>query len=155
MKKIYNKLTTTDVPLDASFDVSSRVSNKMKGATTSKPTIKAIGSKAKSSSSAKNSNKTSTSKSSSTTSSKQLSSTNSKNGEIRKKLTKDSLDIQELEKLNEDSIKSYSFRSKRNQAIIILLSVLLALAITFIVIFAVANKTENNCFLKVEGDLYQ
>lgn len=132
MKKMYNKYSTSDIPLDASLEVPSGPTSKMTN-TAKKATIKAIGTKAK----------TSVSKAKAP----------DKKGSVRKKLAKDSIDLSDLEKLNEENIKSHTFRNKRNQVIIVILSILLAIAITFIVIFMVMSKVENNCFLYTHGNV--
>ena len=136
MKKVYNKYSTSDVPLEASLDLSSGPTPKASSSTTKKKaTIQAVGSKAK------------------TTKSTKTSQASKEKGTVRKKVAKDSIDLQELEKLNEESIQSHSFRSKRNQVIIIILSLLLAIAIAFIVIFVVINRKENNCFVNTYGSV--
>lgn len=134
MKKVYNKYSTSDIPLDASLDLSSGPTPKTNTAPKKKATIQAIGTKAKTVKNTKAAQASSASK-----------------GNVRKKIAKDSIDLKELEKLNEESIKSHSFRSKRNQVIIVVLSLLLVLAIAFIIIFAIVTKVENNCFLTTEG----
>jgi len=58
----------------------------------------------------------------------------------------------DLEKLNEENIKSRGFRGRRNQFIIIILSILLAISIAVIAVIISVNKIENNCFLNVSGD---
>ena len=150
MKKVYNKFTTSDIPLDASLDAPQGPTSKIKS-TTSKPTIKAIGSKAKSSSTTKATTKKPTTKSTNKTTANQPG-TEIKKGSVRKKLVKDSVDLENLEKINEENIKSHSFRAKRNQGIVILLSILLAIAIAIIVVYAVLSKVESNCFLYTNGD---
>ena len=74
-------------------------------------------------------------------------------GSVRQKLTKNNINLQELERLNEENIKSYSFREKRNQVIIIALSVLLILTIATIVVYLNLTKVEANCFLYTYGDV--
>ena len=136
MKKVYNKYSTSDVPLEASLDLSSGPTPKVSSSTTKKKaTIQAVGSKAK------------------TTKSTKTAQASKTKGAVRKKVSKDNIDIQELEKLNEESIQSHSFRSKRNQVIIIILSLLLAVAIAFIVIYAVVNRRESNCFVNTHGSV--
>ena len=71
---------------------------------------------------------------------------------LRSKLKKDSLDNVDLEKLNEESIKSRSFRTRRNRMIIIVLSVLIAIAVATIAIYAGVAILEPNCFTYVHGD---
>ena len=136
MKKVYNKYSTSDIPLDASLsgDPSTSISKAKPITETKKPTIKAIGTKAK-------------------TSAKKATTKNGGKGQVRKKLAKDSIDLKELEKLNEDNIQSHSFRSKRNQVIIVILSLLLAVAVTFIAIYIVVTRVENNCFLYTHGSV--
>lgn len=138
MKKVYNKFTTSDIPLDASLEVPPATASKLKS-TTKKPTINAIGSKAKAQVNSRGVGKKPTQ-------------TLVKKGSVRKKLSKYSSDLQDLEKLNEENIKTHSFRSKRNQVIVVLLSILLAIAITFIVVYMMISKVENNCFIYINGN---
>jgi len=139
MKKVYNKFTTSDIPLDASLNSSNVSTSKSKTAST-KSSIKAIGSGTK--------KKTTTSLSKTSKQTKP----EEKQKTVRSKLTKEGADLKDLEKLNEENIKSHSFRSKRNQVIVVLLSIFLVIAIAIIVIYAVLTKIENNCYLYVNGD---
>jgi len=130
MKKDYNQFTTSDIPLDASFTPSSTKQTVKKPATTSK--INAIGAKAKQT----------TAKKSTTTKKPATEST-----------TKRVKDVEDLSKLNEESISSHSFRHKRNQVLIAILAVLLALSIAFIIVFATVTKVEHNSFIYIHGDV--
>ena len=131
MKKDYNQFTTSDIPLDASFTPSSTKQTVKKPAATSK--INAIGAKAKQTATAKKS--TTTKKSATETTTKRVK------------------DVEDLSKLNEDSIRSHSFRHKRNQVLIVILAVLLALSIAFIIVLATVTKVEHNSFVYIHGDV--
>ena len=134
MKKDYNQFTKSDIPLDASLSPSSRRTTSAK--TTTKPKINAIGAKAKQQAST------------------QKKSVDKKPKEANKAddlKTKRAKDLADLSKLNEENIRSHSFRSKRNQVIIVLLALMLAIAIAFIVIYFTATKADNNAFLYVHG----
>ena len=105
MKKMYNKLTMTDVPLDASLEVPSGPSSKLKS-TTNKPTIQAIGSKARtrkpSSTSTSARSKTSTS---SSTAKKKTSSTITSAAKRTSTTTKKKVEEQVVENEVNNSVK--------------------------------------------------
>lgn len=128
MKKVYNQATKSDMPLDSSVISSTPTAPK-----STKAKINVIGKKSSS-----------------------KSSTNAKTptGSIKKTsvLKSNSIELQDLEKLNDDNLKKFTFRKRRNRVVIIILSVLLVVAIASIIIYSTISKLENNCFLEVEGD---
>lgn len=129
MKKQYNQATKSDMPLDSSLNLSS---GQPKSRATTKPKINAIGAKANGKTGSKS----------------KTSSTN-----LRSKLKQNNIKNENLEKLNEDRIHSHSFRGKRNQVLIVLLSILLAIAVAFIVIYWRVTLVEKNCFVYIHGDV--
>ena len=133
MKKVYSEADKTDMSME-----------NVKKTTTKTTTAKSTGTqKAKISViSSKNSSK---SKKSST-------SKNANKSNLRSRLKSDSVDMVDLEKLNEENLKSRGFRGRRNQFIIIILSILLAISIAVIAVFISVSRIENNCFLRVSGD---
>ncbi len=66
-------------------------------------------------------------------------------------LTSTSIDMDDLVLLNEQNIRQYRFRSRRNKVIISVLIVLLVATVTAISIYATVTRLENNCWLYVEG----
>lgn len=129
-KDSYNQFTKSDMPLDTSLDLPAE--QKTTAKTAKKPTINAIGSAKKAKSSKIDENiETKTN--------------------LRKKLSSKAADFEDLEKLNEENIKSHKFRGRRNQVIIILLSILLVVTIAAIAIFLVVTRVEPNCFMYVDG----
>ena len=137
MRKDYNKMTTSDIPLDASFVPS--VEEKPKPKTATKPKINAIGK------STANKVKQQTSK----TGTKKVDTEEKKASKTQ--ITSKSNDLSDLEKMNEENIKSYRFKSKRNKVVIILLSIMLAISITVIAVYMVISKLETNCNMYVHG----
>jgi len=75
------------------------------------------------------------------------------NSSLRSRLKSDSLDMMDLEKLNEENLKTRSFRGRRNRFVIILLSVLLAVAIAAVAIIFARSKIDYNCHLKINGNV--
>ena len=136
MRKDYNKITTSDIPLDASFAPS--VAEKPKPKTTTKPKINAIGK------STANKVKQQTSK----TSTKPKKPTE-ENKVSKTKITSKTADLSDLEKMNEENLKSFRFKSKRNKVVIVLLSIMLAISITVIAVYMVVSKLETNCNMYV------
>ena len=67
-------------------------------------------------------------------------------------LKSNSIELQDLEKLNDENLKKFTFRTKRNRVVIIILAMLLLIAVTGVIIYATISKLENNCFLTVKGD---
>ena len=138
MKKDYNRITTSDMPLDSSFTPQVEVVKEKK--TTTKPKINAVGK------STANKPKTSgTKKTQTQTGQSKSSQTKSNNAKLRTKLAKSDVELSDLEKLNEENIKSYRFKSKRNKVVIVILSILLAVTIATIVIYASITNLETNC----------
>lgn len=130
--KDYNQNTKSDMPLDQSFTPKTQIRTTIPK--TTKPKINAIG---------KKSNQK-------TAAAKKVQENNTK---LRTKLTSDAVDIADLEKLNEENIKNYRFRTKRNKVVIAILAVLLAIAIASIVVYMVVSKLENNCKMIIQGDV--
>lgn len=136
MKKNYNQFTKSDMPLDNSLNLPTGGPTSSSKQMVKKPKINAIGAKATSKA---EQTKTSASKSKTATS-------------LRNKLSKSDVLTENLEKLNEESIQSHSFRSKRNQVVIILLSIMLALSIAFLVVYLVVTKVDKTCYVYTHGD---
>ena len=146
MKKMYNQFTKSDMPLDNSLNLPTGGPTVATKTTTRKPRINAIGSKAVDS---VKQGKTTQSK---TTQSK---TTQSKTGktDLRKKLTKkDDVTTESLEKLNEQNLQTHSFRGRRNQVLIVILSIMIAICVAVIVVYSVVTKVEKNCFVYTYGD---
>lgn len=66
-------------------------------------------------------------------------------------LTSSSIDMEDLESLNEKNLKQYRFRSRRNKMIITVLVILLTISLTIISTYAIVTRLENNCWLYVSG----
>ena len=137
MKKEYNRNVTSDMPMDASFNPSVE---KPKLKTAAKPKINAIGKKATSATSKKPATKPKTN----TVEAKSAKTEKVKNGTAAKKLS-------DLEKLNDESLKTYRYKSRRNRIVIILLSVMLALTIATLSVFLVMSRLETNCYMIAHG----
>lgn len=130
MKKEYNRNTMSDMPMDYSFNPSVE---QFKAKTIQKQKINAIGKKANSGTGKPTSSKT-----------------NSKTNQAKSKELKDE-QKEDLEKLNEENIKTYKYKSKRNKVVIALLSIMLAIAITVISVYIAISKLESNCYMIVSG----
>ena len=132
MKKVYSEADKTDMSMenDKKTTTRSTKTSASKSTGTQKAKISVITSK-----NTGKSKKSSTSKSN-----------------LRSRLKSDSVDMVDLEKLNEENLKSRGFRGRRNQFIIIILSILLAISIAVIAVFISVSRIENNCFLRVSGD---
>ena len=126
MKKVYSEADKTDMSME----------NVKK--TTTKTTTAKSGETQKAKISVISSNKSNKSKKSSASKSN-----------LRSRLKSDSVD---LEKLNEQNLKARGFRGRRNQFIIVILSILLAISIAVIAVYISVSKIENNCFLRAGGD---
>lgn len=163
MKKDYNREVMSDMQIDGSFVPPVRSSTTK---TTTKPKISAIGSQKRTISTGSKTGAKSgtTTKSNKTASSKSQSSKETKAGvkgevdgaedkKIRTKLLNAQSEIDDLEKLNEENIKSYRFKSKRNKVLIVILSVLLALSIAIIVTYAVITRLKTNCNMYIHGEV--
>ena len=134
-KQDINELTKTDMPLDASFSAGSTIKANPSKSTTSKPKIQVIAKKK-------------TSKSTTTTKNNSKAKT-----EQRTKLKADAIDIENLEKLNEESIKTHRFRGRRNRLILIILAILLTVAVAFIAVYFTVLQLKNNSFAFIYGDV--
>ena len=130
MRNTYNRNTTSDMPMDASFNSSVEEFDEQKRL--AKQKINAIGKKAK--------NKL-------------------KPNEIEEfytyKLNREESryesGLQDLEKLNEENLQNYRFKHRRNKVIIILLSVFLVIAIAAVAVYLVFTKLQTNCNMYVYG----
>jgi len=153
MKKEFNKATMTDMPLDE-VNVS-RSSSTPKKSTNTKPKITKIGGDNKSTTK-KNSFGTvkSTTKNTTTTTKTIITKTEIKTPTktSTSKLKDKSISNQDLERMNEEKIRSQSFRGTRNRVIIIALSVLLVISIVAIVLYSLTLKSDANCFLYMDKD---
>jgi len=128
MKKEYNRMTTTDMPLDSSFTPTVEVVKDKKPAV-QKPKINAIGKNT--ANKAKAGSKTTKTTSKSSTNSSSSKDVESKDKKLRTKLTKSDVELTDLEKLNDENIKQFRFKSKRNKVVIVLLSIMLAICVIF------------------------
>lgn len=155
MKKDYNRDVMSDMPVEASFAPS--VETKPKKTTTSKPKISAIGTQKRTSGTTKKTSTKSITVSKSSETKKTTAKTQQEQGagdkKLRTKLTNSDSEITDLEKLNEENIKSYRFKSKRNKVIIAILSVLLAITIISIVAYMAISKLKTNCNFYIHGDV--
>lgn len=133
MKKIYSDADKTDLPLDSQKSGAISADGKAKKAKINVISTKKINTKKQKeeNSAPKEDRKT----------------------KLRTKLKSDSYDLMDLEKLNEENIKSRGYRGRRNRVIIIVLSVLLALVIASIAIYLSMIKINYNCTLKIKGDV--
>ncbi len=130
MKKEYNRNTMSDMPMDYSFNPSVE---KFKTKTIKeKQKINAIGKKANGAS------KNNTDKKAKIKNKEPINQAKTELGE-------------DLEKLNEENIKTYRYKSKRNKVVIILLAVALAIAITTVGVYIAISKLETNCNMIVSG----
>lgn len=130
MRKDYNQMTTSDMPMDSSF--TSLLAEYDKQKSKSKQKINAIGKKAK-----KNLRKKDEKKAVKT------SSENEDN-----KFTED---LKDLEKINEGNLQNVRYKSRRNKVIIILLSVFLIISIASVAVYVVITKLKTNCNMYVSG----
>ncbi|MBR6779354.1 MAG: hypothetical protein IKM43_04370 [Clostridia bacterium] len=134
MKKIYSDADKSDLPLESSSI--SKSLNKVENGT-SKAKISVISSKNRTK---KDENK--------------KAKVDAKRESLRTKLSSDTIDAVDLEKLNEEKIQNHSFRAKRNMVIIVILSILLAITVAIIAIYASTITKRNNCFVYSYGDTY-
>mgnify|MGYP003288739958 CR=1 FL=1 len=74
-----------------------------------------------------------------------------KQGKNNKTNIADESELEDLEKINEEGLKNSATRGKRNQFVIIILSVLLVVALAFVVITMVMTKADTNCKLNLYG----
>jgi len=176
MKKIYNKDTLRDMPIEDSFSPAENAKSTSSKTTASKPKINVIGKKSTGSTTA--SKGKSTAKSTTLTRTKEKDTTKPSKGPIKKlntrkssvettsptaeetkktstrtKLANTQQELSDLEKLNEDNLKTYRYKSKRNKFVIAILSVLLAITIAIIVTYAVITKLKTNCNMILHGQV--
>ena len=136
MKKIYNKDTLRDMPIEDSFSPAENAKSTSSKTTASKPKINVIGKKSTGSTTA--SKGKSTAKSTTLTRTKEKDTTKPSKGPIKKlntrkssvettsptaeetkktstrtKLANTQQELSDLEKLNEDNLKTYRYKSKR------------------------------------------
>ncbi len=126
-------MTTSDMPMDVSFTPSEEPKPKK----TPKAKINTIGKTAENKV-VKNPKK-----------SKEVDS--ALDNDLRSKLGNSSVDIDDLDKLNEENIKNYRFKAKRNKVVIVVLSILLILSIAGIATYLAISKLQTNCNLYVSG----
>lgn len=125
-------MTTNDMPVDSSFTPEVEMIIEKKPP---KPKITARGGQGGSSSNVKK--KTSTSKTQA-----------SKSKTARSKSEKE---LYDLEQMNDENIKAYRFKSRRNRVVIITLIVLLVIVIASIGIFIAVSRLQTNCSFHVHG----
>ena len=127
MNKNYNKFTTSDIPMESSFNSNS---SKVENQKNSKQKINAIGKKAN--------DKLNTKKPKLQTYS-------------RRGYNKYAEGLQNLDQLSEESLYKYQFKSKRNKVIITVLVVLLLIAVSSVAAYTAITKLRTNCFMHVSG----
>ena len=145
MKRDYNRDVMSDMPVDSSF--TPQTQKKTTTRTSTKPKINAIGTQKRTTKS------TTASKTTKKSTSSKDTTTGKKEEKLRTKLTNSEDQLNDLEKLNEESIKTYRFKSKRNRVFIILLSVLLAIAIVSIAVVLSISKLKTNCNMFLHGNV--
>lgn len=148
MKKDYNRMTTSDMPLESSL---SSVVDVTKPKAT-KPKINAIGKTTATKS--KNQITTKTSTKSTPQNSKTTKVEKSDVAQVNKtkgSKAKETTATTDLEKLNEENIKTFSYNSKRSKVVIAILATLLVVAIAVIAVYIAILKMDANCFLSVTG----
>ena len=74
-----------------------------------------------------------------------------KTSPIKTKLTKKDGELEDLEKINEENIATYRFKSKRNKLVIVLLSIMLVISIATITTYLIIIKLKPNCYMHVHG----
>lgn len=146
MKKDYNREVMSDMQVDGSFTPSTRTTQPQK--TTTKPKINVIGTQKRTTSTSSKSGAKQTTKQS-----PKNQTTSSSNSKIRTKLVGDKSQIEDLEKLNEENIKGYRFKAKRNKVVIVILSILLVIAIGTIIAYTVITRLKTNCNMFIHGDV--
>lgn len=137
MKKTYNRATMIDMPIDDSINPSVE-QVKTKKTTTTSAKIKTIGKKTTSNSGKKSGSAT------------KKTSAPSKSKKTR--LNKTVAELDDLEKINEENIRNYQFRSKRNKVVIAVLSVLLVIAISVITTYLIIERLRTNCYFHTHGN---
>lgn len=143
MGKKYNEFTTSDMPIE-DVDISTNQPLKTTSSTAqksaNKPKITRVGG-----------TKSGTSKSATGVKSSKSTSNSATSASKTNSLKKNSVSTKELEKLNEESLKNYSFRNRRNRVIIIILTILLILSIVGIVVYVYNSTKKPNCFVNIDG----
>lgn len=130
MRKPYNRNTFTDTPMDAS--VNSSFDDLEEQKLSSKQKINAIGKKANNKLKPKNIEEV--------------------EEEIEVEEEKPFDDgIDDLEKLNEETLQNFRFKHRRNRVIIVLLSIFLALSVAAVAIYMIIVKLQTNCNMYVYG----
>ncbi len=76
-----------------------------------------------------------------------------KKKQIDQRLRSSNISIDDLETINEQNLKKYRSRTTRNKVVIAVLILLLLAAITTIVVIVSVKRLENNCELKVYGNV--
>ena len=142
MKKDYNRDVMSDMPVDSSF--TSPIKTTKTTSKTTKPKINAIGTQKRT---------TKTGAKTTSIKPKTQSKTSGSTKNLRTKLTNSTTELTDLEKLNEENIKTYRFKSKRNKVVIALLSVLLVISIASIITYVLITKLKTNCNMHIHGDV--
>ena len=130
MRKDYNKMTTSDMPLDSSF--SSLLDEYDRQRAQAKQKINAIGKKAKDKI-------------------KQESPKKEAIPKPRREVNRYAEGLEDLEKINEDNLQNVRYKSRRNKVIITLLSVFLVIAVATVAVYVVITKLQTNCNMYVYG----
>jgi len=134
MKKEYNRNIMADLPLDTSLNENSKPTS-TNATNTTKPKINAIGKKA-----------TNVVKNKSQKNKAVLP------DEVNRKSSTRSIDLlDDLDRLNEENIKTFQTKSKRNKVVIVLLAISIAVAITVLSVYLAIIRMEINCRLYVHG----
>lgn len=134
MKKLYNRVTTDDVSMDSSFTPEVQ---HVKDKQPVKKKINAIGKSTEEKLKQKMRPQSSVAK--------------NNDAQLKAKLSGTNKEIEDLEKINEENIKSYKFKSKRNRVVIILLAVMLVVSIATIAVYLTIVRLESNCNFYVHG----
>ena len=133
MKKIdYNQFTKSDLPLDTYFQ--SPETARYRNFSSAKPKITAIGKST--SDKVKNHQRLKSNKS-----------------KLDVSVPLETMNEAELEKLNDDTIKNYSYRARRNRTIIIILIILLSLSLLAFGVFFAVTELGANCYINVHGNI--
>ena len=136
-KELMNKATMSDMPMEEVFTPPVQQTKSPEKKTQTKPKIKAIGETSKNKVIKKKEFKENADI--------------SFGGDLRNKLAEDPVDLDDLDKLNEENLKNFRFKAKRNKVVIIILAVLLAITVAGIGIFMWLSKLETNCNIIVHG----
>lgn len=147
MKKDYNRVTTSDMPLDSSF--SPEIQDQTKKPATSKAKINAIGKSTQNKTKKTQVKKLPAKKPPTTRPNQDVDKEEDK--KLKTKLNASSVEMADLEKLNEENIKTYSYRTRRNRVYIILLSILLVVTVIVVSVFAIIGRLKANCNMILHG----